>query len=162
RPWAWTAPTRSIPSDLVLRKPLASAHVGQVPGKPHRVWLPGKPRPWLADNPMLWKELYVERGLGFDQLLGATAPVGQAVGALVVMTYALLGLFCFTLIPASMGSDFRGAINVTTRVVGTVLLCFMAVGIALRAAGSLSSERERQTLDSLLTTPLENLAILGA
>src|SRR5262249_61815504 len=40
--------------------------------------------------------------------------------------------------------------------VGTLLL----IGVAVRAAGSITGERDRQTLDSLLTSPLDSNDIL--
>src|SRR5439155_1104685 len=42
------------------------------------------------------------------------------------------------------------------------IACFMMLHVALHAAGSVSSERERQTMDSLLATPLRNRSILCA
>src|SRR5262249_43186358 len=98
---------------------------------------------------------------GFGHFMASMEPLTSGM-AVVMVAYSFVGLCCFTLIPASAGSSFREAINITTRLVGTLLLGLMALGIALRAAGSLSSERERRTLDSLLTTPLDNLTILGA
>jgi ABC-type Na+ efflux pump permease subunit len=162
RRWAWTEPVRPVltPS-LVAQMQLPSATVGQVPGQPDRVWLPGKPRPRLGDNAMLWKELHVERGLGFDRFLQTLGPLPPVLFVLT-MLYLLLGFCTIAAAPGGTAGDFRAAINVTTRLLGTALLCLMLVGIALRAAGSLTSERERRTLDSLLTTPLEDRAILVA
>jgi ABC-type Na+ efflux pump permease subunit len=37
---------------------------------------------------------------------------------------------------------------------GTLVACLTLVGVAIRAAGSISGERDRQTLDGLLLTPL--------
>jgi hypothetical protein len=44
--------------------------------------------------------------------------------------------------------------------VGTTLGTLLLIPVALRAAASLSNERERQTLDSLLTCPVSNYDIL--
>src|SRR5439155_6335775 len=60
--------------------------------------------------------------------------------------------------PAALAGD----INMWVRFVGTTVACLMLLGVAARAAGSVSGERDRQTLDGLLTSPLEVRAILGA
>src|SRR5688500_2057016 len=54
------------------------------------------------------------------------------------------------------------AVNQWVRVVGTLVACLTLLGVAVRAASSVSGERDRQTLDSLLTTPLDGNAILWA
>ena len=41
-----------------------------------------------------------------------------------------------------------------------MVACLMLLSVAVRAAGSVSGERDRQTLDSLLTSPLEVTEIL--
>src|SRR5205823_5353097 len=74
-------------------------------------------------------------------------------------------LFAFCLVNtalASAGGAGRTAINMLIRVLGTPVACLMLVGVGLRAAGALSGERERRTLDALLSSPLENRAILLA
>jgi ABC-type transport system involved in multi-copper enzyme maturation permease subunit len=52
--------------------------------------------------------------------------------------------------------------NPFTRIVGTAVACTLLIGIAIRSAASFSGERDRQTLDDLLTTPLDNRTILTA
>jgi ABC-type transport system involved in multi-copper enzyme maturation permease subunit len=46
------------------------------------------------------------------------------------------------------------------RLVGTLVGSVLLLGVAVRAAGGISGERDRQTLDSLLTSPLDSNAIL--
>src|SRR5262249_19196593 len=53
-------------------------------------------------------------------------------------------------------------INSWMRPMGTAGVCVMMLGAGLRAAGCLVGERERQTLDSLLTTDLDRREILAA
>ncbi len=48
------------------------------------------------------------------------------------------------------------------RFVGTVVMCLMILAVVVRAAGSVHSERERHTLDDLLTTPLTTGQIIFA
>src|SRR5262249_27034257 len=140
---------------------LPSSTVGHVPAQPQRVWLPGKPRPRIPDDPVLWKELHVERGLGIHDFLQDSAPF-PTVAVVLLILHLWLGMCSCSVASTGSAGGVRAAINLSTRIFGTTLVCVMLVGIALRAAGSLSSERERQTLDSLLTTPLENRTILVA
>jgi ABC-type transport system involved in multi-copper enzyme maturation permease subunit len=51
-------------------------------------------------------------------------------------------------------------LNPWVRVTGTIVASLMLVGVAVRAAGSISGERERQTLDGLLTSPLQSHDLL--
>jgi hypothetical protein len=53
-------------------------------------------------------------------------------------------------------------LNGLVRLVGTFFACLLLVGVGLRAAGSLGGERDRQTLDGLLSAPLPNREILWA
>jgi ABC-type transport system involved in multi-copper enzyme maturation permease subunit len=50
--------------------------------------------------------------------------------------------------------------NVWTRFAGTLVACLAILGVAVRASTAISSEREKQTFDALLTTPLDSSAIL--
>jgi ABC-type transport system involved in multi-copper enzyme maturation permease subunit len=58
--------------------------------------------------------------------------------------------------------QLSAAMNVYVRVLGTTVACLMLLAVGARAAGSVSGERDRQTLDALLTSPLEISAILYA
>lgn len=53
------------------------------------------------------------------------------------------------------------AMNAWVRGVGTAVACLMLLGVAVRASGGVSGERERQTFDALLTCPLESRDILA-
>src|SRR5260221_13267917 len=48
------------------------------------------------------------------------------------------------------------------RVAGASIACLLLLQVALRAAGSLTIERGRETLDALLTAPLDSTSILVA
>src|SRR5262249_41186035 len=48
------------------------------------------------------------------------------------------------------------------RIVGTLVACLTLLGVAVRAASSISGERDRQTFDSLLTAPIDSNSILFA
>ena len=58
--------------------------------------------------------------------------------------------------------DLAGSINLWVRIVGTVVASLTLLGVAVRAASSVSGERDRQTLDNLLTTPLKSNDLLWA
>lgn len=51
---------------------------------------------------------------------------------------------------------------VWARVVGSAVACLLLLAVSVRAAGSVTGERERQTLDELLTTPLSAHSIFFA
>src|SRR5262249_44277005 len=123
----------------------------------------------------LWKELCVEPGLRFGWI--GTLVLGLLVLASFLPAVFLLADFLRDYLESSPWMRFmpRGAYILTSdpwlwlrsefnewvRIAGSGVVCLMLIGIAVRAAGSLSGERARQTLDSLLTTPLESGAILG-
>jgi ABC-type transport system involved in multi-copper enzyme maturation permease subunit len=150
----WPATWRT-PEPVVVRP------VARAPELAHRHVLPGKPRPRVGAHAMLWKELYAEPGLGADRVGRAVGPIPVLLG-LFWLGYLLLGFCLLSLTISSSAEDFGRAFNRLIRSLGTPLAALLWLGIALRAAGTLTSERERQTLDSLLTTPLENRAILFA
>lgn len=111
-------------------------------------------------RPMLWKELWIEGSL--------------RLGLLAYLLFNLLIVFCFVPLgiivyfyvfePTARMSwnDFQRWINVWIRWMNPILSTFMLIGIAVRAAGSVGSERDRDTLVSLLTTPFTSGQILGS
>src|SRR5581483_7970470 len=56
--------------------------------------------------------------------------------------------------------EIARAMNIYLRTVGTLIACLMLLSVSVRAAGSVSGERDRQTMDSLLTSPLDSHSIL--
>jgi ABC-type transport system involved in multi-copper enzyme maturation permease subunit len=108
--------------------------------------------PPVTDQPMLWKERYVEAGLRLHWI--GWAVVVLLVGASFVPFVLILG--------TASGSFFTESVNIWVRTVGTMVTCLLLLGVAVRAAHSVSGERERHTLDELLTTPLETEDILYA
>jgi ABC-type transport system involved in multi-copper enzyme maturation permease subunit len=161
----------------VLRlRPLALSD-GAVPVKARRIvgrWRLGW-RPRLGRRALLWKEIWAEPGLTFNWF-------GKAILLLIVLASLLPALWltaAFLLDNESMSSvvvwrggrattqvynwdRFSEAINTWVRVVGTLVACLTLLGVAVRAASSISGERDRQTFDSLLTAPLDSNSILFA
>jgi ABC-type transport system involved in multi-copper enzyme maturation permease subunit len=114
-----------------------------------------KRRPPVGERPVLWKELYAER-------IFRLGTAGQTIA--FTFTFITLLLLGYMLILSLAAATSQGSLSTFTnglaRFVGNGLACALLLAIAIRAAGSLSSERERQTLDGLLTTTLDNRTLL--
>ena len=63
---------------------------------------------------------------------------------------------------ATWTPKFSAAVNLWVRQVGTLVACLTILGVAVRAASSVSGERERETSESLLSTPIDSAQILLA
>ena len=59
-----------------------------------------------------------------------------------------------------IADQFASDMNTWTRGVGAVVACCMLLAIGVRASSSILGERDKQTLDGLLTTPLSSDEIL--
>ncbi len=127
-------------------------------------WRTGRPPHWaqlrlprIGSDPMLWKELHVEQGYQLNRLArGLLLFAGGALLMLAALTY-----LCGVAISLASRDPTRFATE-WVQVVGTIVGCLMIVAVAIRASTGLGSERDRQTLDGLLTTPLSNASLLGA
>jgi ABC-type transport system involved in multi-copper enzyme maturation permease subunit len=122
-------------------------------------WPPPRPAarlPRVRHDPILWKELYAERGFRLHPL---------ARGLLMFLTAAFLFgagmIYLCGLAMSLVGGESSAFASGWVCVVGTIVGSLMIVAVGVRASTVLSTERDRQTLDSLLTTPLSNRAILG-
>jgi ABC-type transport system involved in multi-copper enzyme maturation permease subunit len=96
---------------------------------------------------VLWKELHIEPGLKLNWL-------GRIV-MLVIVVISIMPALTF-IGPSGVWQQT----NEYVRMIGAIVACFILLGVGIRAAGSITSERERQTLDGLLVTPQQNEAIL--
>jgi ABC-type transport system involved in multi-copper enzyme maturation permease subunit len=137
-------------------------------------------RPIVRGRPMLWKEIILESGLGFNRL-------GRIVVGLIILASFLPALWIgyhflsddqdpvgwnppspgFAVFPRMVKPQLgwnrvEEAVNEWVRSVGTIVATLVLLGIGVRAAGAVSGERERQTFDSLLTSPLGAKEILFA
>ena len=62
--------------------------------------------------------------------------------------------------PAITGRSGGSPSNVWVRIVGTITACLTLIGVGVQAAHSIRVERDRETFDSLLTSPLSSEDIL--
>lgn len=136
------------------------------PARPRRVVADVR-RPAVGDQPILWKEVFVDAGLklgGFGRVV---------VLGLVALTFVPAGfIFYFTIIDppgwgggnswwsAARWEDFGRGMNIYLRTAGTVATSLVFLAVTVRGSGVVSGERDRHTLDALLTTPLSARTIL--
>jgi ABC-type transport system involved in multi-copper enzyme maturation permease subunit len=117
-------------------------------------------RPKVGLNPMVWKEVHAEPGLRIHWF-GRIIIVLLVLGSFVPVIYFLDDYF----------NDMRGwrnsaaeslaeKMNWWGRLVGAMVGTLLLIGVAVRAAGSITGERDKQTFDSLLTSPLDSNNIL--
>src|SRR5262249_42401084 len=119
-------------------------------------------RPPVGDRPLLWKEVHVESGFRMHW----TVRVGVALLVMLSFLPAVIMIGDHLSTPAWRAQPqgyYPGAwhrlgrhMNGWTRAVGTILSCLMLLAVAVRAAGSVSGERDRQTFDGLIITPLDS------
>ncbi|QDV34126.1 ABC transporter permease [Tautonia plasticadhaerens] len=118
--------------------------------------------PPLGARPMLWKEIYIERR---NSLGGLGRWLGYlAVGYLVIASTLLAGRYLDALLRLGdlaradeQLSLLQEAIVDTSSYFGV----FIQWAVGLRAAVAIAGERDRETWDALLTSPLEGREIVG-
>jgi ABC-type transport system involved in multi-copper enzyme maturation permease subunit len=161
---------RSLLAQLRPKRKLAEeeqrADYDDAPARPRRA-RPVSTRPPVGEQPILWKEVFVDAGLklgGFGRVV---------ILGLVGLSFVPAGfIFYFTIVdPPFQGAgtswwlesrwrEFGQGMNIYLRSAGTVATCLVFLAVAIRGAGALSGERDRHTLDALLTTPLSVRAIV--
>ncbi len=128
---------------------LAQASSGDGPRKAKQDRMPRT----VSNRPMVWKEVVAEGSLK----LGFLARWG--LNLLIACGFIPVGVIFYDQFGSafSRNSDWTmisTGVNAWLRYMNTILTTLMLMGIAVRAAGSIGSERDRDTLISLLTTPL--------
>jgi ABC-type transport system involved in multi-copper enzyme maturation permease subunit len=130
---------------LRLRAVTAKQTLGLKPMK--YKYLKPAPHPPIRNRPVLWKEIYCE------------AKPRQRWLALFFSRW----FFFVSFLPAWVIFLFlldNGFSNLSTytvvflKLAGTLVACLLCIRVGLQAARSIAAERERETLDSLLTTAL--------
>lgn len=107
----------------------------------------------VGNWPIVWKEAFVEAGLRFSwfgRILIGILVLASFVPAVLIQIYSMV----------TPRSHVTEAMSYWTRIVGAMVACLIVVGVAVRAATSISRERDRLTWDSLLTSPLDSTTIL--
>jgi ABC-type transport system involved in multi-copper enzyme maturation permease subunit len=118
------------------------------------------PRPPVGNHPMFWKEVFAEGGRRFALARWVTFAL-LVLTAFVPTALVLISHQSYSYVSRPTGDRFLMELNAwAIRVPGTLVGCLMLLAVAVRASTSFSSERDRQTLDSLLTTPLDSTPIL--
>jgi ABC-type transport system involved in multi-copper enzyme maturation permease subunit len=120
---------------------------------------PARPdRPPLGDRPVLWREMYLEA----EPKKPGSLPRTRWTLALSVLAPMVLvvGLFVIASGTRQSGEKFSFLVNMYLRTVCTVAACGALVAVAGRASRAIGSERDRQTLESLVLTDLSRREIL--
>ncbi len=121
----------------------------------------GRIPPVSQNRPMIWKERYVEHA-------GSLGRVGRWIG-LVIVAWMGLGSTIYAgliardtwIVPnANLAEEWRSILRYSNEITAWWLSALIQLAIGLRAAVGIASERERETWDSLLTSPLDGREIL--
>lgn len=119
-------------------------------------------RPAIGELPMFWKELHIEGRMKLNWL---------AWGVVIVLVLLTLGSGIFILGMFVWDHMFERAdpwwempmiMNGWFRIAGTGVLSLMILIVAVRASTSIAAERERDTFDALITTPMRAESMLAA
>ncbi|HTK75336.1 MAG TPA: ABC transporter permease [Gemmataceae bacterium] len=100
------------------------------------------PRPAPTGHPLAWKETYVGRRLPIWLAVGLTAAITGCGAAAAVWEMQSIRTF--------NAWDTVGVLAFPA----TVLLVLLTLSVGVRASGTVIGERERQTWDGLLATPI--------
>jgi ABC-type transport system involved in multi-copper enzyme maturation permease subunit len=146
RPVSTPAPTRA-------KKPAVQVHGA-----------PASRRPDVGETPILWKEVFVDSGLR----LGLFAKI--ITWGLIACSFFPIGIILWDawIEYRSWGSNTWSSrwdimareMNAYSRAVGTMVASMIFLAVTVRGSGSISGERDKHTLDVLLTTPLSASKIL--
>jgi ABC-type transport system involved in multi-copper enzyme maturation permease subunit len=114
-------------------------------------------RPPVGELPMLWKEVCVEGGMHANWMARILFVI------LVVLTLAPGVLMIYFYLKEGGGvRDLGRGMNEWVRGAGAFVASLTLVGLGVRASTSIGTERDKQTFDSLLTSPMDSNTILGA
>jgi len=144
---------------------LRSASLAMADGEAGRKGRRARRRPGIdGERPMRWKELHVERSGALGRAgrwLGGLLVVGLGGGSLVLGGIAAWEMWARPGDPAS-GDPARSILTQLVGRTGGALAFLIPFAIGLRGATAIASERERETWDALLTSPLTGPEIVGA
>jgi ABC-type transport system involved in multi-copper enzyme maturation permease subunit len=121
-----------------------------------------KLRPRVGNFPMLWKEVLIEGRVKINWLIWI------AIIVLVLITFGsglwIVGDYLLDVLSDRLPpfDRFRNNMNVWFRISGTFVSCLLLLMMGVRASTSITHERERDTFDALLTTPMGSDSMLMA
>lgn len=135
-------------------------------------WLPWLERPPVGDQPVHWKERYLEKATTLPLLRRLPPGLGLAAVVLlpIITSTAILvahlpkGIGVWQLVGLLANGDWSALLSIHARSASAVTAFHIqAAGaaalagliLAVRGAAAISGERERQTWDALVLTPLE-------
>lgn len=132
---------------------VASAQIAGL--KPSRIkYLKPAPHPPIRNRPVLWKELYCE-----------SKPRQRWLSLFFSRWFFFVSFFPAWVVFLFVLDDGFGKLAEYTliflQLAGTLVASFLCLRVGLQAARSIGAERERETLDSLLTTALTPGEIIG-
>jgi ABC-type transport system involved in multi-copper enzyme maturation permease subunit len=108
-------------------------------------------------SPLIWKDTQLVPATSGQGDNGYFVEISSIFGFTMTVSFLLAGLIAFALDDDRAKEDI-GRVFRTTAL--PVVVCIGMLRLTLRGAGTISREVERQTLDSLLTTPLTNDEVL--
>ena len=114
-------------------------------------------RPAVGNRPMLWKEVFAEPAAAKLGWVGRIAAALIVIGVMIPTVY----VFWYSIGPNARGRSHEEYLWYTAWM-GTIIACGGLLLVAARAAGSITSERERDCWMSLISTPLEPSEIVWA
>lgn len=119
--------------------------------------------PAVGERPMLWKELFIERAntLGkFGAIVGVFLVLYLGVGSVVLA--GLIAYFAWFQPDTATAAWLNGLMSwLYAGWSATFLGYLIEATVGLRAGVTIASERERNTWDGLLTSPLDGQAIVN-
>jgi ABC-type transport system involved in multi-copper enzyme maturation permease subunit len=130
-------------------------------------------RPTVGQFPMLWKEIFVEGRMKFNWLVWI--PIIVLVALTLGFGLWILGEHLYHEIVGDRGRGVFGRfdrgnpwerlrenMNVWFRIAGTGVACLLILMVGVRASTSITNEREKDTLDALIASPLSGASMLFA
>lgn len=120
--------------------------------------------PDIGNSPILWKEVFIESGFNMGivaKVITMFLVIASFSPVIYIITNAILDWLLVG--SQSLGTllDLHKDSNIYVRVLTCIISMLIFLATAIRGAGTIIGERDRHSLDVLLTTPLSSTHILG-
>jgi ABC-type transport system involved in multi-copper enzyme maturation permease subunit len=122
-----------------------------------RIW----GRPAVGSYPMVWKELHCEgagRSNWIAWVIFTVLLAGTFVPAALIIGYHVENFYR----PVNRWDNLTQSMNIWMRFCNVIIGSLTLLAVAVRASTSISTERDKQTFDTLLSTPVDSTSILYA